>query len=265
MSEALISYEINPHYFRKLSEYNALDPACRLFFRELMDIIWCEKEKFRTEYSPAELARQLGLQESAVEVFVSTLSSDDCKLLQLFYDLESNVLFVSVPYLEKVFRSMESKLALSGADEFETALKAASTVSHLSRVSGRGDSFEPVVGYLDATEIEESRGAYCGWLPTARFADRGEVYYLRKGMIAEMRKKFPGRDIDQVLSQIFDYLIENADRRPFLPTMNRFIARWLTRNTTRKKGVSLGFSDETFSQEEAAFAELLASQISGEN
>jgi hypothetical protein len=264
MSEALVSYEHNPQYFQRLSSYRGLPPLCRLFFRELLDLVWCSESHFKREYDLASIASEMGFEKSEVEDYVGRLASEECELVSFFYDLDSSKLIISVPYLERIHKSAIENLNRSRRDDIANDVRVSSTVTTLQRVCGHRDSIDPIVGYLTSSEIRRGSSGYSGWLPTARFLDTGEVFYIRNVLLSTVAKRFPDEDLNRSFTEMFDYLIRTPDRRPFLPTMNRFISGWLVRpRGTTKRFANV--SEKSFSKEEDAFAALLESQLSEDN
>ena len=230
MSEALVYYEINPVYFRDQPAYTMLEPGVRLFFRELMDLLWLSEERFRMPYDPACLAEKLSVSEEFVEESVDTLTSDACGLLDLVFGLDNPGYILSCPYLESTKKRMVERSEREQAVGLAGEIKKANTVTPLQRVMGGDDNMEPTVGYLDSEEISVGSDLYSGWLPTAQFASSGQVFYVRKILLENLRDRFPGRDLQSDFEDMFRYLMTNPDRRPFYGVMNRFVARWLTRN-----------------------------------
>lgn len=258
MSEALVHYDLNPVYFRDQPAYYQLKPMHRLFFRELMDLVWLSESKFRIDYKPAELAEQMGFEEAEVEEAIDTLSADSCGLIDLIYLLDPPGYVVQCPYLEAIKKKMLGRMEQANSVSLASDIKKSNTLSSVQRVMGGEANMEPTVGYLDGQEIARDSALYSNWLPTALFAQGGQVFYIRGLLKESLMKRFPDRDLSSDFEDMFRYLMDNPDRRPYYGVMNRFIARWLTRNVAKSSSPETPADDESIDD---AFEKLLTEEI----
>jgi len=257
MSEALVHYDLNPVYFRDQPAYYQLKPIHRLFYRELMDLIWLSEDKFRMTYKPEELANQMGLSQDGVEEAVDALSSDSCGLIDLIYFLDLPGYVIQCPYLEAIKKKMLCRIEREQSTSLASDIKKSNTLSSVQKVMGGVDNMEPTIGYLDSQEIARDSDFYTNWLPTALFAESGQVFYVRRLLTESLMKRFPDRSLSSDFEDMFRYLMDNPDRRPYYGVMNRFIARWLTRNKVKTPSTEAPADDESIDD---AFEKLLTEE-----
>lgn len=267
MSEALINYEISPTYFRDQPAYFQLIPEHRLFFRELMDLMWLSEGRYCMPFDPSDLAERMGLTEDQVDEAVEALSSDSCGLIDQVFDLEGSLgLKLHCPYLESTYHRMIARIDRERSKDLESDIRKSGRVTPIQQVIRRDDDMEPTIGYMTSEEIASESDFYTNWLPTARFLSCGEVFYIRRLMLKTLSDRFPGRDFTADFESMFHYLMDNSDRRPHHPNMARFVARWLTRNQSSvpasQSSDSTAGNTESGSLE-AAFEALLEESING--
>lgn len=250
-----VAYDLNPYEIRHMLSAPGLTPVDRFVYRELLDMCWMTEDQDRIDYRPDELSVYLGMSVEDFEASINRLSRPELKILSVFLDLdsESDEMSLSVKYLTDQLETRSKRVARERKGTFSEQVEKDNTISVLDRISKRDADFEATVIYVPREERAVLK-SYQGWLPTRKFDLDGEAYNIRGHLIAKLRAEFPAvGDVTLVLVEIFNWLMENPDKRPSMIRINGFIFEWFS---GRNKSKALNVQDEANEEALSFFSSL---------
>lgn len=191
----------------------------------LCDAMWMSDTPSQIVSPAASVRALLGIGQE--EYRESILALMNAGLLESSYDLGGRLVWRAPALVAAEARLYEADRE---ADKMRSIRRAkeesvARRLSLRARVGAAPPNPVPSILYLKISE--RSVLGFDGWLPAARFDRNGQAVPVRESEIELLSKKHPGKNIREVLSRMFEELMQRPLRRPSPARMAETIDRWM--------------------------------------
>jgi hypothetical protein len=217
-------YELNPFRLSKNTIYKKLNFIQKAIYKELIDLLWMQENQFSMKYDTQEISEKINISSEVIDETMELLSAGNEPLIEQYFCFEHGVSILSSHLKEQIEQHKKQESA-----QLELILQRnkKTSCSLLEKVRKNPQDNELSIGYLEPEKRELS--IYNGWLPTNRFDEIGQVFYVRSFFVKEIKDKYPSLVIEEQLQKILEWFDKNPERRRPVAIMNRFIIDWLER------------------------------------